>query len=88
MYLNTGVASGHGLDVEGRPHDVPVRPEALLGGPGPVALPSVGPHAELVLRVVVQVGEHCLLLRGLPQLLLGGTRALPELDLILGHLNS
>ena len=50
-------------------------------------LPGVGPHAELVLGVIVQVGEHCLLLGRLPELLLAGTGSFPKLDLILCHLN-
>ena len=43
-----------------------------LRTPRPVALPGVGPDAELVLCVVVQVGEHSLALgRGAHALLLG-----------------
>ena len=49
-------------------------------------IPRVGPHAELVLGVVVQVGEHSLLLSCLPELLLAGAGSLPKLDLILCHL--
>ena len=43
-----------------------------LRAPRPVALPGVCPDAELVLGVVVQVGEHSLALgRGAHALLLG-----------------
>ena len=86
VYLDTGVTGGHGLDIERRPHNVPVSPEARLGGPRPIPLPRVGPHAEFVLGVVVQVGEHSLLLSCLPELLLAGAGSLPKLDLILCHL--
>ena len=71
-YLDTRVAGGHGLDVEGGPHHRLVCPEGRLGGPRPVALPGVGPDAEQVLGVVLQVGEHRLLVRRLPQFLLVG----------------
>ena len=71
-YLDTRVAGGHGLHVEGGPHHRLVCPEGRLGGPGPVALPGVGPDAEQVLGVVLQVGEHRLLVRRLPQFLLVG----------------
>ena len=87
-YLDTGVAGGHGLDIERRPHNVPVSPEAGLGGPGPIALPGVGSHTELVLSVVIQICKHRLLVSCLSKLLLIGTGAFPKLYLILGHLNS
>ena len=85
-HLDTGVAGRHGLHVEWSPHHGLVGPEGGLGGPGPVALPGVGPGAEQVLRVVLQVGEHRLLLGRLSQLLLVGVGLLPELDLVLGDL--
>ena len=88
LYLDTGVTGGHGLDIERRPHNIPVSPEAGLGGPRPIPLPGVGPHTELVLGVVIQISEHSLLVSCLAELLLIGTGAFPKLYLILGHLNS
>ena len=85
-YLYTGVAGRHGLHIEWGPHHGLVCPEGGLGGPGAVALPSVGPHAEQVLGIVLQVGEHGLLVSSLPQLLLVRVRLLPELYLVLGDL--
>ena len=85
-HLDTGVAGGHGLHVQRRPHHGLVCPEGSLRGPGTVALPGVGSGAEEVLGVVLQVGEHRLLLRRLSQLLLVGVGLLPELDLVLGDL--
>ena len=52
-HLNTRVAGGHGLHVERCPDHGLVCPEGGLGGPGPVPLPSVGPHTEQVLSVVL-----------------------------------
>ena len=49
-------------------------------------MPGVCPNAELVLCVVIEVGEHRLLLSRLPELLLVRTGSLPKLDLILSHL--
>ena len=86
FHLNTRVAGGHGLDIERSSNDVSIRPEALLSRPRSITLAGVGSHAELVLSVVVQVGEHRLLVGGLPQLLLVGVGPLPELDFVLRDL--
>ena len=85
-HLDAGVAGGHGLHVERSSHHRLVCPEGGLGGPWTVALPGVGSGTEEVLGVVLQVGEHGLLLRRLAQLLLVGVGLLPELDLVLGDL--
>ena len=85
-YLYAGVAGSHGLHVQRSSHHRLVRPEGGLGGPGTVALPGVGSGTEEVLGVVLQVGEHRLLLRRLAELLLVGVGLLPELDLVLGDL--
>ena len=86
LHLNTRVAGGHGLDIERSSNDVSIRPEALLSRPRSITLAGVGSYAELVLSVVVQVGEDRLLVGGLPQLLLVGVGPLPELDLVLRDL--
>jgi hypothetical protein len=81
-HLQAGVTGGHGLHAQRRAHNVPVRAESLLGGPGPIAFPRVAAHAELVLRVVVQAGKDRLAARGAAHFLLVGIRSLPELDLV------
>ena len=85
-HLNTRVAGRHRLHVERSPHHCLVCPEGGLGGPGPVALPGVGPHAELVLGVVLEVGEDGLPLRRAAHALLVRRDGLPELDVVHGDL--
>ena len=57
-------------------------PERDDSAPRSVALPGVGPDPELVLGVVVQVGEDGSALSRRPHPLLFRNQVLPELDVV------